>query len=135
MLTEKVYGIVSISLSKAIWGKVSPFALYRKLPESTVLKSIGRYVRRMQPGRTEEENVAMENYLFQILLRPGTTEYALFQQFDYGLHAYKPLAADDRLGGEKTLPFAVSIVFGDRDWMDTRGAAKIIKNNKFYESG
>ena len=76
------------SLSKAIWGKVSPFALYRKLPESTVLKSIGRYVRTMQPGRTEEENVAMENYLFQILLRPGTSEYALFQQWERALDVF-----------------------------------------------
>ena len=41
----------------------------------------------------------MENYLFQIILREGTTEYALFRQFDHGLHAYRPLAGEDRLGG------------------------------------
>jgi hypothetical protein len=71
----------------------------------------------------------MENYLYQILLREGTTEYALFRQFDCGLHAYKPLAGDDRLGGEHSIPFPVSIVFGSKDWMDTRGSIRIIKRN------
>ncbi len=41
----------------------------------------------------------MVDYLFQILCREGTTEYALFQQFEVGLFAKKPLAGDDRLGG------------------------------------
>jgi hypothetical protein len=68
----------------------------------------------------------MEEYLYQILLREGTTENALFKQFDCGLHAHKPLAGDDRLGGKDKVPFPVSIVFGDRDWMDTRGSVKIV---------
>lgn len=77
----------------------------------------------------------MENYLYQILLREGTTEYALFRQFDYGLHAFRPLAGDDRLGGLNAVPFPISVVFGDRDWMDTRGSAKIVMANKYFSQG
>lgn len=77
----------------------------------------------------------MEEYLYQILLREGTTEYALFQQFESGLHAYKPLCADDRLGAEHAVPFPISIVFGDRDWMDTRGSIRIVKRNIFFYQG
>jgi len=29
----------------------------------------------------------------------------------------------------------VSIIFGDKDWMDTRGSSHIIKQNKFFASG
>jgi hypothetical protein len=74
----------------------------------------------------------MEEYLFQILLREGSTEFALFRQFDNGLHAYKPLCAENRLGGYHTVPFPISVVFGDMDWMDTRGSAHIVKQNKFF---
>lgn len=86
-------------------------------------------MKKHQPGETEEENLAMVEYLFQILLREGTTEFALFRQFSIGLHAHKPLAADDRLGGAQTVLFPISIVFGDRDWMDTRGSTRIIMRN------
>ena len=77
----------------------------------------------------------MEEYLYQILLREGTTEYALFRQFSPDLHAYKPLCGDDRLGGEHAIPFPVSIVFGDKDWMDTRGSVRIVKRNQFFHEG
>jgi len=29
----------------------------------------------------------------------------------------------------------VSIVFGETDWMDTRGSAKIVENSKFFRDG
>ena len=123
----------ALNVTKFAWGVFSPFAVARKLSHCRMKKILTSYVRRHQPGQTEEENVAMENYLFQILLRKGTSEYALFRQFDFGLNAYKPLSGDDKLGGNVSFP--VSIVFGDRDWMDSRGATKIILNNKFFKAG
>jgi pimeloyl-ACP methyl ester carboxylesterase len=52
------------SVSVLTWGKFSIFAVARKLTESAARKIVGRYVRNMQPGRNEEENVALENYLY-----------------------------------------------------------------------
>jgi len=67
-------------------------------------------------------------------MRPGTTEFALFMQFDCGLHAHMPLASHLRLGSAE-VPFPVSIVFGDKDWMDSRGSYTIVSKNKFFEAG
>lgn len=33
------------------------------------------------------------------------------------------------------IPFPISIVFGDRDWMDTRGSVRILKRNQFFHEG
>ena len=54
-------------------------------------------------------------------MRPGGTDAALFLSFDCGLHAHMPLQEVDRLANPD-LPFPISIVFGDRDWMDSRGS-------------
>jgi len=45
------------------------------------------------------------------------------------------LCADDRLGAENAIPFPISIVFGTKDWMDSRGSVRIIKRNKFNQEG
>lgn len=66
--------------------------------------------------------------------RPASTETALTILFDCGLHAHSPLSSADRLLN-KDLPFPISFVFGDRDWMDSRGSREIIKNNKFFATG
>ena len=104
------------------------------LPEGRCRKFIKRYQTRAQPVDSEAEGEALQEYLFQILLRPSSTEFALFQQFEPGLFAYKPLANPDRLYNT-LIPFPISIVFGQRDWMDSRGARDIVKANKFFESG
>jgi len=123
-------------ITKRLWGSLTPFSYYRSgISEKTIRKSLIGYVRKQQPGECEEENEAMVDYLFQILCRVGTTEFALFKQFEIGLHAHKPLAGDDRLGGDKMVPFPISIVFGDRDWMDTRGSVRIVMRNKFFMEG
>lgn len=41
----------------------------------------------------------------------------------------------EKLGGYHEVPFPVSIVFGERDWMDTRGSARIVMQNKFFAEG
>lgn len=50
------------------------------------------------------------------------------------MHVRYPLESSDRLGNPD-LPFPISIVFGDDDWMDSRGARQIVKNNKFFSVG
>jgi hypothetical protein len=67
-------------------------------------------------------------------MRPGCTEKALFLQFDCGLHAHYALCTKEKLLNPD-LPFPVSFVYGERDWMDSRGSRDIIKNNKFFQSG
>jgi len=72
--------------------------------------------------------------MYQILMRPGGTDAALFLSFDCGLHAHMPLQEVDRLANPD-LPFPISIVFGDRDWMDSRGSRQIVRANKFHATG
>lgn len=95
---------------------------------------ITKYVKQHQPCETDAERECLISYLYQIFTREGTTEYALFKQFDAGLHAHKPLSASDRLSGQN-ISFPISIVFGDRDWMDSRGSKTIISRSKFLLSG
>jgi pimeloyl-ACP methyl ester carboxylesterase len=61
-------------------------------------------------------------------MRPGSTEYAIFLQFDIQLHAYNPLDQKDRL---LSLPIPVSFYFGDIDWMLTDAGQKIVDANVF----
>jgi hypothetical protein len=65
-------------------------------------------------------------------MRPGSTEEAIFILFDMGLHALMPLDCQTRLANAN-LPFPVSFIFGERDWMDNRGALNIVRTNKFYD--
>ena len=82
----------------------------------------------------KERRKALEDYEFQIRLRPSTTEKALFQQFDNTLHAHNPLASTDRLMNSD-LPFPISIVYSDTDWMDSRGSRQIVRANRHFKYG
>ena len=55
----------------------------------------------------------------------GTTETVLYDLFECGLFAYKPL--NDKLENVQ-----VSFIYGDRDWVDSSGAEVLItsKRNK-----
>ena len=105
------------------WGKFGPWDFARKLNQTMAKIAVSSFVKKGWPGRNQDELNALIEYLYQIQMRQGTTEYALFLQFDSNLHALKPLAADNRLGGLETIPFPISIVFGENDWMDSRGSA------------
>lgn len=85
-------------------------------------------------GRSQAELDAVVDYTFQIQMRAGTTEMAVFLQCDNMFNAHKPLCAEDRLLNPD-IQFPVSIAFGDQDWMDTRGSAHVVKSNKNFESG
>ena len=62
------------------------------------------------------------------LLRPASTDNALFICFDHLLFAKHPLELDDRLGG---LNLPISFFFGDRDWMLKHGSYNVLAKN-FY---
>ena len=61
-------------------------------------------------------------------------EKAITVSFKYGSFALHPTTESDRLGNPD-LPFPIAFAFGDRDWIGTVGADKIVRNNKFYASG
>jgi hypothetical protein len=80
-----------LPLAKALWGKITPFSVARKMSEKRVRRSLRGYIDMHQPIHDEAEKSVMEEYLFQILLREPSTEFALFKQVDPGLHAHVPL--------------------------------------------
>ena len=49
-------------------------------------------------------------------MRPGTTEYALMVNFAIGLVCKLPLEDTSKLANPN-LPFAVSFIYGDNDWV------------------
>jgi hypothetical protein len=55
--------------------------------------------------------------MYQIFLKSGSTEYAIFICFELGMFAVNPLEIETKLGNNE-LPFPVSFFYGDRDWMD-----------------
>jgi cardiolipin-specific phospholipase len=121
-------------ISEALWGKFTPANVARKVgTEKMIRKFIARYLNKHQQV-PPEEMAPLQELMYQIFVRPGTTEKALFILFDCGLHAHQPLHSTARLENPD-LPFPISIVFGDRDWMDSRGARQIIRASKFFHSG
>lgn len=121
-------------LADWMWGKVTPFSIARKVSEKRLRNSLRSYIARHQPIEDPEEIAVMEEYLFQIFVRPCSTEMALFMQFDSGLHALVPLDHPDVLR-DPELPFPVSFIYGDSDWMDSRGSREIVRANKFFSTG
>ena len=74
----------------------------------------------------------MVEYMWQIFMRRGTTEYSLAVLFDMFLTAARPLGGRDMLGDpEFAVPF--SFVFGDGDWVrsaDGGSSEKLIQARK-----
>ena len=95
----------------------------RKLIESYVDK-------RMNTHGNEEQKTTLVDYLFQVLMQPGTaagatTEEAIFVCFKNGLFAHYLLNGVDRLA----LPsFPISFIHGDRDWVNSEGGEFIVRN-------
>ena len=54
--------------------------------------------------------------MYQIIMRNGTTEYAIHLMFNANLHAHLPLGAKDKLGSPN-FPIPVSFYYGDDDWV------------------
>lgn len=75
------------------------------------------YTRRRFSMLPDDEMTAVENYLCQINLLPGSGEYAIFRILDPGVFARMPLC--NRL---VQLKIPISFFYGSYDWMNSRGA-------------
>lgn len=118
---------IALKLFKSGWKKrISPFKIMRKGGKLLTSKMLKRFAGRRLTGLPEEEAKIFAKYLYQTLLRKGSTEYALFNCFTFELFAIHALDSDDRLC---QLPIPVSFYFGDKDWMRKGGVSKIIENN------
>jgi len=66
--------------------------------------------------------------MFQIFMRNGSTEYAIFICFELGMFAVNPLEHETRLGNPE-FPVPVSFYYGDIDWMDVNGGRRVVERN------
>lgn len=93
---------------------------------------IKRYMnRRMAEALSKDEFDHMLDYMHQIFMREGSTEYAIYICFQLGLYAHHPLEDAERLGNPE-LPIPVSFFYGDRDWMDYRAGERVVVKNRFH---
>lgn len=113
----KEFGYVQRNVFKkvsAYWtpGK-TPLQLLRRLGRVAIL-GLGRYVS-MFKDLQEDEKLDLKEYMFQILMKPGTGELALGYLLEKG--AYGVDSSDKYLNA---LRLPVSIFFGEKDWMASR---------------
>ena len=94
--------------------KISPFGVARFAGRRRSLKAMGNYAGRR--NLDDQAKDAVRDYLYQIIMRPGTTEYAIMVNFDIGLVCKIPLEDASKLSNPD-LPFAVSFIYGDNDWV------------------
>ena len=76
------------------------------------MKSLKKYVNYSQNAEDDEQKQIIGAYIFQIIMRKGTTEKALMVNFEFGLKCVTPLG--DVLG---QAPFDFSFIYGDNDWV------------------
>lgn len=80
-----------------------------------------------------EEFTAMHNYMHQIFMRDGSTEYAIFIQFHVGMFAKNYLEHEDRLLNPD-LDLPMSFFYGDIDWMDEESGRRIVAKNRYRDT-
>lgn len=78
---------------------------------------IERYVNNKQ-GQfiSEEEKQAISDHMFHVIMRNGTTEYAIHLMFNADLHAHLPLGDSSKLGSDR-FPVPISFFYGENDWV------------------
>eukprot|EP00189_Rhodosorus_marinus_P007446 CAMPEP_0184752454 /NCGR_PEP_ID=MMETSP0315-20130426/43577_1 /TAXON_ID=101924 /ORGANISM="Rhodosorus marinus, Strain UTEX LB 2760" /LENGTH=123 /DNA_ID=CAMNT_0027231783 /DNA_START=886 /DNA_END=1257 /DNA_ORIENTATION=- len=83
------------------------------------------YAKSRFPSLESSEADALGSYLAEISMLPGSGEYGMNTILQFGVWARKPLK--DRL---PSLTVPVSMIYGERDWMDWRFAAEVIPSMK-----
>ena len=68
----------AVSISRKLWGKISPFSILKLRTEGKVRGMLNGYIDRHQPVEDDREKACLQEYLFQILLRDTSTQIALF---------------------------------------------------------
>ena len=106
-----------LSLMKFGWNKkISPFGVLRTVGRNRSLKGIGGFVENRSNIKHNGHAEIVRDYMYQILLRPGTTEYAILVSFGVGLVCHLPLESVEKLA-DPNFPIPVSFIYGDNDWV------------------
>ena len=79
------------------------------------MRAINNYVKRRQNTVNCAQTIALRDYLFHIIARKGTSEYALIICFKQGLKPDYPLGTEEKLFNPD-FPCPFSFVYGDNDW-------------------
>ena len=110
--------------------------LVRSLSDSRIKNAVKKIVKEELEGFPEEQAQKSAHYAFTVLAysKKSDIEKAITASFKYGAYALHPTTETDRLGNSD-LPFPIAFAFGDRDWIGTEGAEKIVRNNKFFKVG
>lgn len=96
-------------------------------------KMIKGYLSKRMSDLPPEEFNDLHSYLYQIFMREGSTEYAIFSCFELGMFAVNPLETETRLG-KPEFPIAISFFFGDRDWTDVSAGERVVAKNQFFKT-
>ena len=98
---------------------------------------IERYVAQKQGESTsEEEKQSISDYMYQTMMRSGTTEQAIFLLFNPDLHAFLPLGHESKLGSQD-FSVPVSFFYGENDWVlfvEEDAGQKCVNSNKNKQS-
>jgi hypothetical protein len=115
-----------LSVGKKVWKKrISPFLLMRKAGTMLGRKLIMNLIKKRMPFLEEQEAKDMLDYLQQIYMRAGSTEYALFICFEVGVIAINALENENRLGNPE-LKFPISFFYGDDDWVNQTSGNRVV---------
>ena len=83
----------------------------------------------MHPAQADD----VADYIYQTLMRDGTTENAPMINFNLYMSAHIPLGTSDKLASEK-FQIPISFIYGDNDWvhvLEGNVSQTIINKNKF----
>ena len=86
------------------------------MPKKSAIKRLDGYVQNRQRPDNEEAKNTIVDYIYQILMREGTTEKGITNLFELPLIAHVPLGAEDKLGNPD-YPIACTFIYGDDDWV------------------
>jgi len=109
--------------------------IVRYLPESGLYYALKKATARNLAGFPEDHVEKSTNYAHTIICgAKSDNEKAITASFKYGLYAKHPTTSADRLGNPE-LKFPIAYAFGDRDWVGSDGAEKIVQQNKYFQEG
>jgi pimeloyl-ACP methyl ester carboxylesterase len=131
---KKGPGKIGVYMGQKVWdNKWSPFGVMRKSGKLLGKKIIKGYLTKRMKDLPPEEFNDLHAYMYQIFMREGSTEYALFTCFQLGMFAVNALEAEDRLGNPE-FPLAISFFHGDIDWTPREPMTRVLEKNKFNKT-
>ena len=115
MVTRTPY-YVRQGMRMAFRHRLTPLLMGRLMGRSIAIRLINDYVNRKQRVDSIHHKPIISNYMYQILMRPGTTEFALFNFFLIGMRAKYGLAGPNLLASPNfKVPFIC--IYGEDDWV------------------